>query len=222
MQLRQLTYLAKVEFYKNYKCAYNTLQIICFYVVSAVLFGFTMAPEQIIKVGPAWLWFTMSFSLILAITDFFAEEYASGVLARYLLLKDDIYFVILIKAIVTTATILLPLLISLVVISQAFCLTNAVVYSIIVAMLLTGPVVLLLGMMVASLVYNLKNNNVLMIGLLLPLLVPVLLLGLASVDAVQNNVSNTALLAILAAIFTVVISFSPFAIAYFLRINYRA
>lgn len=85
--------------------------------------------------------------------------------------------------------------------------------------LLGTPILSLVGAVGAALTLGLRGGNLLVALLILPLNIPVLILGAGAVDATQSGLGAEAHLSLLAALLIATLLGTPFAVAAALRIS---
>jgi len=87
------------------------------------------------------------------------------------------------------------------------------------SLLLGTPVLSFIGAIGAALTLGLRGGGVLLALLILPLYVPVLILGAGAVDAASSGLAATGQLLVLSALLIVAVVFAPWATATALRVS---
>ena len=98
-------------------------------------------------------------------------------------------------------------------------LPAAAVPTLVLTLLIGTPILSLLGAVGAALTVSLKRGGLLLTLIVLPLYVPILILGAGAVTAVIDGVDPAAQIAWLAAILALMLTFTPFASALALRVG---
>jgi heme exporter protein B len=98
-------------------------------------------------------------------------------------------------------------------------LPASAVPTLMLTLLLGTPILSLLGAVGAALTVGLKRGGLLLTLIILPLYVPVLILGAGAVMATINGVDPTAQIAWLGAILALMLTLTPFAAALALRVG---
>jgi len=113
----------------------------------------------------------------------------------------------------------LPLVVIAPVIAVQYDVERSLYGVLALALLLGTPVLSFIGAIGAALTLGLRGGGVLLALLILPLYVPVLILGAGAVDAVSAGVGATGQLLVLLALFIVAAVFAPWATAVALRVS---
>lgn len=191
-------------------------------VVALFPLGLGPAPDKLASFAPGILWIIALLSNLLTSDGVFRSDFDDGSLEQLLLAPQPLYLSVLayIGAHWLTTGLLLGL------ISPVFALMlnlPAVAVLALVASLLLGTAVLsLVGGIGAALTVGLKRGGMLISLLILPLYMPVLIFGSATVQAAITGAPVSSYLAILGAMLCLAIALAPLAIAAGLRISIDA
>ena len=201
-------------------------------VFNPLLFGFLVtlmfplglgpAPATLAKLAPGLVWIIALLSCLLATDQLFREDFEDGSLTLWLLSPQPMYFLIISRIAVhwLSSGFIIALL------SPAFAIMLNMPMQAIPALffsLLIGSVSLVfIGAIGAALTVGLKNSSVLLTLIILPLYVPILIVGAAAVNAATQGMDVASYLAILGALMALSISLSPLAIYGGLKINIDA
>jgi len=192
-----------------------------FFVIVASLFplGIGAEPNLLREIAPGVIWVAALLSSMLSLSRLFAADHADGTLEQMLLGAAPLGVVVLAKAAAHWLASGLPLVAIAPVIALQYDLP-AVLYPVLALSLALGtPVLSLIGAIGAALTLGLRGGGVLLALLVLPLYVPVLILGAGAVEMSAAGSGGEAQLLLLAAALVFAAAFAPWAIAAALRIS---
>lgn len=161
---------------------------VAFFVLGAVLFAFGAGPERALlaRIGAGVVWAMALLAAMLSLERMFGADYEDGTLDHLLLTPLGAEAVVLAKALAHWLTTGLPLLVASPFVALLFGLPEAGMGALIAGLALGTPVLTLIGTIGAALSVGARLGGVLLSLLVLPLLVPALIFGVA---AVQNAVA---------------------------------
>jgi heme exporter protein B len=192
-----------------------------FFVIVASLFplGIGAEPNLLREIAPGVIWVAALLSSMLSLSRLFAADHADGTLEQMLLGAAPLGVVVLAKAAAHWLAAGLPLVAIAPLIALQYDLP-AVLYPVLALSLALGtPVLSLIGAIGAALTLGLRGGGVLLALLVLPLYVPVLILGAGAVEMSAAGSGGEAQLLLLAAALVFAAAFAPWAIASALRIS---
>ncbi|TMH46591.1 MAG: heme exporter protein CcmB [Betaproteobacteria bacterium] len=192
-----------------------------FFIIVASLFplGVGAEPNQLRAIGPGVIWVAALLSTMLSLGRLFAADYADGTLEQLALGAAPLGVVVAAKAIAHWLVAGLPLVVIAPLIALQYDLERPL-YGVLAASLLLGtPVLSLIGAIGAALTLGLRGGGVLISLLVLPLYVPVLILGAGSVAMAAAGLAPSGQLLLLAALLVVSAAFAPWAVAVAVRIG---
>jgi len=192
-----------------------------FFIIVASLFplGVGAEPNQLRAIGPGVIWVAALLSTMLSLGRLFAADYADGTLEQLALGAAPLGVVVAAKAIAHWLVAGLPLVVIAPLIALQYDLERPL-YGVLAASLLLGtPVLSLIGAIGAALTLGLRGGGVLISLLVLPLYVPVLILGAGSVAMAAAGFAPSGQLLLLAALLVVSAAFAPWAVAVAVRIG---
>ena len=192
-----------------------------FFVIVASLFplGIGAQPNLLREIAPGVIWVAALLSSLLSLRRLFESDHADGTLEQILLGAAPLGVVVLAKAAAHWLASGLPLVAIAPVIALQYDLP-AVLYPVLALSLALGtPVLSLVGAIGAALTLGLRGGGVLLALLVLPLYVPVLILGAGAVEMSAAGSGGEAQLLLLAAALVFAAAFAPWAIAAALRIS---
>jgi heme exporter protein B len=192
-----------------------------FFVVVASLFplGIGAEPELLRAIGPGVIWVAALLSSLLSLGRLFAADYLDGTLEQMLLGGAPLGVVAAAKGLAHWLVAGLPLVFIAPLIGVQYGLEPGLYGVLALSLLLGTPVLSLIGAIGAALTLGLRGGGVLLALLVLPLYVPVLILGAGSVDMAAAGLAPDGQLLMLSALLVLAAAFAPWAIAAALRIS---
>ncbi|MGH8740342.1 MAG: heme exporter protein CcmB [Burkholderiales bacterium] len=200
-----------------------------FFVIVASLFplGIGAEPNLLREIAPGVIWVAALLSSLLSLRRLFESDHADGTLEQMLLGAAPLGMVVLAKSAAHWLASGLPLVAIAPLIALQYDLPAALWPVLALSLALGTPVLSLIGAIGAALTLGLRGGGVLLALLVLPLYVPVLILGAGAVKmeaAVAGGVvvigaGGDAQLLLLAAALVFAAAFAPWAIAAALRIS---
>lgn len=197
-----------------------------------LLFGFLVAlmfplglgpsPQTLAMLSPGLVWIIALLSCLLATDGMFQQDFEDGSLIFLMLSPQPVYFLVMSR--LWAHWLKSGLAVSLVAPLLGLMLHLPVVaYPALVASLLLGTVSLVfIGAIGAALTVGIKSSGILLTLIILPLYVPILIFGSATVQAAAQGMPVAGYLALLAAMMCLAVSLAPLAIQAALKINLDA
>lgn len=192
-----------------------------FYVMGISMFPLGVGPgaERLSEIAPGVLWVLALLSTLLSLDALFRRDFDDGTLEQLVLNVDPLFVGVLAKVLAHWLVIGLPLTLLSPLAALMLFLPGAAVPTLVLTLLLGTPMLSLLGAVGAALTVGLKRGGLLLTLIILPLYVPVLILGAGAVTAVIDGLDPSAQLAWLAAILALMLTLTPFAAALALRVG---
>ena len=192
-----------------------------FFVIVASLFplGIGAEPNQLRGIAPGVIWVAALLSSMLSLGRLFAGDYADGTLEQILLGAAPLGVVVAAKTAAHWLVSGLPLVLIAPLIALQYDVAPGLYRVLAVSLLLGTPVLSMIGAIGAALTLGLRGGGVLLSLLVLPLYVPVLILGAGSVEMAAAGLSPEGQLLLLGAMLIVAAVFAPWATAAALRIS---
>jgi heme exporter protein B len=192
-----------------------------FFVIVTSLFplGVGAEPTLLRAIAPGVIWVAALLSSMLSLARLFAADHADGTLEQMLLGAAPLGVVAAAKAAAHWIVAGLPLALIAPFLALQYDLPAALWPVLALSLLLGTPVLSLIGAIGAALTLGLRGGGILLSLLVLPLYVPVLILGAGSVDMASAGMGGEGQLLLLAALFVAAGAFAPWAIAAALRIS---
>ncbi|MHA1113933.1 MAG: heme exporter protein CcmB [Alphaproteobacteria bacterium] len=197
----------------------DTMMVIVFFVLAVVLFPFGVGPEAqvLARISAGVIWVTALLAAMLSLERLFLVDYEDGGLDILASAPISMELVVLAKCLAHWLTTGLPLIVISPLLAVLLQLEGAGYATLVFAMLLGTPTLTLLGAIGAALALGARRGGALLSLLVLPLYIPVLIFGVAAVDASVAGLSARPHLMFLGAFFLGALALSPWAAAAGLR-----
>jgi heme exporter protein B len=192
-----------------------------FFVIVASLFplGIGAEPNLLRAIAPGVIWIAALLSSLLSLRRLFEADHADGTLEQMLLGAAPLGVTAAAKAFAHWLVSGLPLVAIAPLIALQYDLPAALYGVLALSLLLGTPVLSLIGGIGAALTLGLRGGGVLLALLVLPLYVPVLIMGAGAVEMAAAGLGGQGQLLILGALLIVAAAFAPWATAAALRIS---
>ena len=199
----------------------DVLNPLVFLLLAVTLFALALEgrPQTLQAHAPAVLWTLVLLTNMLALDGVFRRDFDDGVLEQLFLLADAPYVAILSKLIVHWLVTGFAMVVCVPLLGLALYLPGDVLPVLMLALLLGTPTITCLGAIGAALTVGLRRGGAILALLVLPLLIPVLIFGVSSVNRVVEGDPPLAELYWLAALSLASITAAPFAVSAALRIS---
>lgn len=192
---------------------------IVFFLVFISLFGIGLGfdNQRLIAASPAIIWITFLFITLSTIDNLFRREQEEGTLSQLVLSPYPLWWLLLAKSVVFWLVACLPLILLTPVFGIIMQLSSQATAALFLSLLVGSPALALLGVVGATLTSAMPRSGVFLALLLLPLYVPILILGESVVVELQSAQSVHFQLALLGAISVFALIGAPHAAAGALR-----
>lgn len=199
----------------------DALTALAFFVIVVSLFplGVGAEPNLLRTIAPGVIWVAALLAAMLSLTRMFSADHADGTLEQILIAATPLELIVAAKMIAHWLVSGLPLVLIAPVLALQFDLHQHLLGVLTLSLLLGTPVLSLIGGIGAALTLGLRGGGVLLSLLVLPLYVPVLIIGAGTVDMAGAGLSAQAHFMVLTAILLVAAVFVPWAVAVALRIS---
>ena len=197
----------------------DSLIIVGFFVIAVVLFPLSIGPEPqvLARIAPGILWVAALLAAMLSLDRLFQTDYEDGSLEQLVLSPTPLPVIVLAKVIAHWLTTGVPLLAASPVLAVLLHLEGDGFIALLASLALGTPILSLLGGVGAALVLGARRGGVLMTLLVLPLTIPVLILGAGAIDSARQGLEFTSMLLLLGAFLAASGFLAPFAAAAALR-----
>src|SRR5205809_3288014 len=181
-----------------------------FFVIVASLFplGVGAEPNLLRSIAPGVIWVAALLSSMLSLGRLFAADHADGTLEQMLLGAAPLGVVAAAKGLAHWLVSGLPLVAIAPLLALQYDLPASLYGALALSLLLGTPVLSLIGAIAAALTPGLRGGGVLLALLVLPLYVPVLILGAGSVEMADAGLQPDGQLLLLAALLVLAAAFS--------------
>ncbi len=178
-----------VVFKRDLKVAYRqgsavTLTL-AFFVIAVTLFPLGVGPELAVlaRIGPGVLWVGALLSCLLTLDRLFQADYEDGTLEQLMLGPLPLELMVLAKVFAHWISSVLPLILITPIMAVSFSIVADGIVTLMLALLIGSPVLSLIGSIGAALTVAMRRGGVLLSLMILPLYIPVLIFGVAAVEA---------------------------------------
>jgi heme exporter protein B len=173
-----------------------------FFVLAVILFPFGVgpAPELLSRIGSGVVWVTALLAALLSLDRLFLADYEDGTLEALALAPPPLELIVMAKVLAHWIVTGLPLVVVAPILAFLMGIDPSGYGALVAAMALGTPSLSLIGAIVASLTLGARRGGVLVSLLVLPLYIPVLILGSGAVEGAISGLGARPHLLILGAI----------------------
>ncbi|PRB81983.1 heme exporter protein CcmB [Pseudomonas sp. MYb185] len=220
--MRQIVWLL---FCREWRLAWrrpgDLLNPLVFFALVVSLFPLAVGPEpsMLRSMAPGVIWVAALLATLLSLDGLFRSDYEDGSLEQWVLSPHPLALMVLVKVLHhwMMSGLAMVLLAPLFGLMLALPLSSLPVLAL--TLLLGTPILSLLGAVGAALTVGLKSGGVLLALLILPLYIPVLILGTGAMDAALQGMPVTGFALWLGCLAVLALTLAPIAIAAGLRIG---
>lgn len=199
----------------------DLLNPLFFFVIVTSLFplGVSPSPELLVAIAPGVIWVAALLATLMAMEILFRSDFDDGSLDQIAMSQRSLVAIVAGK--VFGQWCLTGLLLTLIspLIGLMFFLDGGAILALFLSLLLGTPTLALVGSIGAALTVGLRKGGVLLAVLILPLYVPVLILGSAMVKAAIGGGETDGYLLWLGAMLMLAIGLAPIGAAAGLRVS---
>jgi heme exporter protein B len=198
----------------------DALTTLAFYLLAVMIFPFGVGPEPALlaRIGAGLLWTMALFAALLSLDRLFQQEQEDGGLEQLALAPLALEWSFLAKALAHWLATGLPLLVAAPLLAFLLRLEAPAIAVLVLALALGGPALTLVGAVGAALTLGARRGAALLPLIILPLYVPVLIFGVAAVDAAASGLAARPHLLLLGAYLLAALPLAPWAGAAALRL----
>ena len=192
-----------------------------FFALVIALFPLAVGPEtQLLQtLSPGLVWVAALLAVLLSLDGLFRSDFEDGSLEQWVLSPHPLALLVLSKVLAHWVFSGLALVVLSPVLALMLGLPAECLPVLVFSLLLGTPVLSLLGAVGAALTVGLKRGGLLLALLILPLYIPVLILGSGALQAAMQGMPVTGYLLWLGCLTVLAITLTPFAIAAGLKIS---
>lgn len=197
----------------------DSLMAVTFFVLAVVLFPLGVGPELAVlsRIASGVIWVTALLATMLSLERLFQGEYEDGSLELLALTPLPLEVVVLAKCLANWLLTGVPLILAAPVLAVLLNMGGEGFLTLVLAMALGTPTLSLIGAIGAALTVGARRGGVLLSLLVLPLFVPVLIFGVAAVEATITGTGARPYLLILGGLLLGALPLAPWATAAALR-----
>ena len=212
-------FMKELVSYKKRSSTY--LSPIVFFLITISLYPLALSndPNDLALLAPGITWICVLLSTLLSIQNIFNEDYEDGSLDIFYSLRSTTLSLVLIKILVNWIFSSLPIIILSSTVVFLLFLPPESLTILLISLLLGTPVISLFGALAGAL--SLGKSSILGPAIVLPLSLPVLILGTASVSSFLNGEDPTFYFLLLLAIFIFLLPLICYACIGALRLHYE-
>lgn len=199
----------------------EALNPLVFFAATVALFplGLSPEPERMAGYAAGVLWVAVLLAVLFAQARQFRAEAYNGVLEQLALSPHPLWMLLAAKLLVQWLVLVVPLLLLAPACAYALNFASQGVSTLLVALTLATPTMLLLGSVGAALTVHAHQGGALLTVLVMPMLVPVLIFGARATDFAANGVAPDGAVLWLAVLAVLSVTLGPFAVAFALKTN---
>lgn len=197
----------------------DAFMAVAFFIIAGALFPLGVGPEPGVleRIAGGVIWVTALLAVLLSLDRLFQQDYEDGSLEHLVLAPTPLEVTVLAKTAAHWLTTGLPLIAASPVLAVFLNLSPDGYLALLAAMALGTPSLSLIGAVGAALSLGARRGGVLMSLLVLPLYIPILIFGVAAVDAAVLGLTVRPHLLLLGAILAAALPLAPWAAAAALR-----
>jgi heme exporter protein B len=199
----------------------DVLTAVAFFIIVVSLFPLGVGPEPALlrTIAPGVIWVAALLASMLSLPRMFASDHVDGTLEQMLVSGAPLGAIVLAKTVAHWIVSGVPLVLMSPVLAIQYDLPPESLWVLAFTLLIGTPVLSFIGAIGAALTLGLRAAGVLLSLLVLPLYVPVLILGTGAVDIAGAGMSAQAHFLLIGALLVVAAAFAPWAAAAALRIS---
>jgi len=192
-----------------------------FFALVIGLFPLALGPQSQLlqELSGGLLWLAALLAVLLSLDGLFRSDQEDGSLEQWLLSREPLSLLVLAKVLVHWLCTGFALMLVAPLLALMLGLPARSMAVLMLSLLLGTPVLSLLGAVGAALTLGVKRGGLLLSLLILPLYIPLLILGSAAVQADLQGLPATGQLLFLASLCLLALALCPFAIAAALSIS---
>jgi heme exporter protein B len=197
----------------------DAFMAVTFFIIAGALFPLGVGPEPgvLARIAGGVIWVNALLAVLLSLDRLFQQDYEDGSLDLLVLSPAPLEVTVIAKTTAHWLTTGLPLIAASPLLAVLLNLPAAAFPVLLAAMAIGTPSLSLIGAVGAALSLGARRGGVLMSLLVLPLYIPILIFGVAAVDAAAMGLSARPHLLLLGAILAAALPLAPWAAAAALR-----
>ena len=192
-----------------------------FFAIVIALFPLAVGPEsQLLQsISPGLIWVAALLAVLLSLDGLFRSDFEDGSLEQWVVSPHPLALLVLAKVLAHWLVSGLALVLLAPLLGLMLGMPASALPVLLMSLLLGTPILSLLGAVGAALTVGLKRGGLLLALLILPLYIPVLILGSGALQAALQGLPALGYLLWLASLTVLAVTLTPFAIAAGLKIS---
>lgn len=192
-----------------------------FFIMVTTLFPLALdpGPQKLSMIAPAVVWVAALLASLLAAEGLFRQDVDDGTMEQVALSPQPLALLLLAKTTAHWMITGLPLVVVSPLAAYALYLPTEAIPTTMVALALATPILNLISAAMAALTVGLRRGGGLLSLLILPIVMPVLILGARATDMAVSGLDASAILGVLASGLFFALASTPFAMAAAMRIS---
>jgi heme exporter protein B len=213
--------IARRDLRLAFRRAGDTVAVVTFFVIAIVLFPLGVGPELSVlaRIASGTIWVAALLAAMLSLDRLFLADHDDGSLDLLLLAPVPLEVVVLAKCAAHWLTTGVPLIVAAPLLAVLMNLDVGGLGALILAMALGTPTLSLIGAVGAALTVGVRRGGALVPLLVLPLVIPVLIFGVAAIDLAVIGADASAPMMVLGGILLAALVLAPWAGAAALRLS---
>lgn len=199
----------------------DLLNPIMFFLIVVTLFPLGVSPDplELTRISAGVVWVSALLASMLSLDNLYRADYEDGSLEQLLLSPQPLFFLVLAKNIAHWLISGLPVVVLSPLLAYMLYLPEEAYWTLVLTLLIGTPVLSLFGSIGVALTVGLGSRGLILAVIVLPLTMPVLIIGAKAVTDVMFGLPVGSHFALLGAILAVALSIAPLASAAALRIS---
>ena len=197
-----------------------TLSAMLFFILTVTLFPLGIGPSAAIleRISAGTIWVAALLAVLLSLDRLFQADLEDGTLEQMMLLPMPVSVLVLAKVTAHWITTGLPLIIASPLLGVFMQMSADGYLTLVIVMALGTPTMNLIGAIGAALTVGVRRGGVLLSMIIIPLYIPILIFGVAAVEASVQGYSAAAHMLILTSMLLGALVLAPIAAGWALKL----
>lgn len=197
-----------------------TLSAMLFFILTVTLFPLGVGPSAAVleRISAGTIWVAALLAVLLSLDRLFQADLEDGTLEQMMLLPMPVSVLVLAKVTAHWITTGLPLIIASPLLGVFMQMSADGYLTLVIVMALGTPTMNLIGAIGAALTVGVRRGGVLLSMIVIPLYIPILIFGVAAVEASVQGYSAAAHMLILTAMLLGALVLAPIAAGWALKL----
>ena len=213
--------ILKKEFLIYSRKSSSFISPVVFFLISISLYpiGISNDPDILKNLAPGLIWITVLLSTLISFQNIFSEDYEDGNIELFLASGHNLSLIVLIKIFVNWIFSCLPIIVLSVLSVFLLYFPQEGLKPLIISLLIGTPTICLFGALAGAL--SLGKNSITGPALMLPLSLPVLILGTQAINYSLNGINFSSNILLLTAILVFLLPIILFASVGALKLHFN-